>query len=457
MNGAPKRVVIVGGGLAGMAAGVALERTGAVVTILEARRSAGGRAGSYQHPLTGEVLDNCQHVLLGCCTNLIDFFRRIGASDLIRWSDKVWFVDAQAQRHVLRAMDYLPAPLHLALSAAGFAALDISQRLALARAMRAMLRLGRKGYNRLGNVSFGTWLAHQHQPASLIDQFYDLVLVSALNERAARVSAKYAIQVFYDGMLANRRAFMMGVPNVSLERLYAKLPCRDLRLETRVAEVRFAGNRALGVTLADGQSLDADYVILATNHHAALRLIPDELVAGDGRFAKLGRLESVPILGAHLWFDRPVLHLPQVALMSGPLQWLFAKDAAGTAVHGVISTARDWTGETREKTIEQFLEQIRQVLPAARLAVCLRHCIVMEKRATFSPLPGVDECRPQQGPPPGGIQGLILAGDYTQTGWPATMEGAVRSGYLAAEAVTWRRFLVDDLPVEWPAKVLSWF
>jgi len=345
----------------------------------------------------------------------------------------------------------------LALSAAGFAALDISQRLALARAMRAMLRLGRKGYNRLGNVSFGTWLAHQHQPASLIDQFYDLVLVSALNERAARVSAKYAIQVFYDGMLANRRAFMMGVPNVSLERLYAKLPCRDLRLETRVAEVRFAGNRALGVTLADGQSLDADYVILATNHHAALRLIPDELVAGDGRFAKLGRLESVPILGAHLWFDRPVLHLPQVALMSGPLQWLFAKDAAGTAVHVVISTARDWTGETREKTIEQFLEQIRQVLPAARLAVCLRHCIVMEKRATFSPLPGVDECRPQQGPPPGGIQGLILAGDYTQTGWPATMEGAVRSGYLAAEAVTWRRFLVDDLPVEWPAKVLSWF
>jgi uncharacterized protein with NAD-binding domain and iron-sulfur cluster len=190
------------------------------------------------------------------------------------------------------------------------------------------------------------------------------------------------------------------------------------------------------------------------------RWVPDELRARDERFASLDRLESVPILGAHLWFDRPVLRESHVAFLQGPLQWLFRKDAEGKVVHGVISAAREWLDVPREKALEQFEAQVRQTLPPAREAKLLRGVTVIEKRATFAPLPGIDRIRPAQAPPAGGIANLYLAGDYTRTGWPATMEGAVRSGYLAAEAVLAgrgapRRFLVDDLSPQWPARLMA--
>jgi uncharacterized protein with NAD-binding domain and iron-sulfur cluster len=169
----------------------------------------------------------------------------------------------------------------------------------------------------------------------------------------------------------------------------------------------------------------------------------------------------VPILGAHLWFDRPIVRDSHAALMQGPLQWIFRKDAEGKAVHGVISAARDWVGIPHPQCLQQFESQIRTVFPDARDAKLLRGVIVVEKRATFAPLPGSDALRPPQGPPPTGIGNLYLAGDYTRTDWPATMEGAVRSGYLAADAVVanligkTKTFVVADLPVQWPAKVMG--
>jgi uncharacterized protein with NAD-binding domain and iron-sulfur cluster len=183
--------------------------------------------------------------------------------------------------------------------------------------------------------------------------------------------------------------------------------------------------------------------------------IPDELAKDDSRFASLDKLQSVPILGAHLWFDRPVMTLPQAALMGGPLQWLFRKDAEGRVLHGVISAARDWTDKSKEESLTQFHEQIRRTFPAAREAKLERGVIVIEKRATFSPLPGVDDFRPPQAPPQSGNAGLFLAGDYTQTGWPATMEGAVRSGYLAAGAILSEKFLVPDFPLQFPSRLLA--
>jgi uncharacterized protein with NAD-binding domain and iron-sulfur cluster len=209
-------------------------------------------------------------------------------------------------------------------------------------------------------------------------------------------------------------------------------------------------------------------VVLATNHHAVRRWIPAELKATDTRFSGLERLESVPILGVHLWFDRPVMPgLAAAALIEGPggggLQWLFRKDGEGKVLHGVISAARGWERVPKEDALAKFEEQVRTLFPGAREAKLLRGVIVIEKRATFSPLPGVDALRPGQGPPEGGIRNLYLAGDYTRTGWPATMEGAVRSGYLAAEAVLGdfspetkeRRVVVEDLGIEWPGRMLG--
>jgi len=209
-----------------------------------------------------------------------------------------------------------------------------------------------------------------------------------------------------------------------------------------------------------GEVLGADVVILATNFHAVMRWVPAEIARNDSRFAGLEKIQTTPILGAHLWFDRPVMNENHLAFLKGPLQWLFKKDAEGKAVHGVISAARAWVDIPREEALKQFEQQVRQTLAAARDAKLLRGVIVIEKRATFAPLPGVDRLRPPQAPPPGGIENLFLAGDYTLSGWPATMEGAVRSGYLAADGVmalgtATGTFLVSDLPRQWPARLIG--
>jgi zeta-carotene desaturase len=451
----PPRVVIVGGGLAGMAAAVALESGRAAVTLLEARRSLGGRASSFEDPQTDEHLDNCQHVLLGCCTNLIDFYRRVGTLPLIRFERTVHFREPAGRRHDLFGVEGWPAPLHLGPSMAGFELLTLAERIACVRAMLAMARLGHTGRDALADVSFGQWLDDQRQPASLVKKFYDPILISALNEESRRASARYAIHVFQDAMLANEAGYLVGLPDCPLGRLYASLPCRDVRLGARVANLRIETGRVAGVELVGGELLTADAYVMATNHHAVARWVPPEVRSGDPRFDGLEKLESVPILGAHLWFDRPVLRESHAALVDGPLQWLFRKDPDGRVLHGVISAARDWVNVPKEQCLAAFERQVRDLLPEARAAKLQRGVIVVEKRATFSPLPGSDILRPPQAPGAGGIANLYLAGDYTDTGWPATMEGAVRSGYLAAEAILGRRFLVPDLPIEWPARLIG--
>ena len=276
-----------------------------------------------------------------------------------------------------------------------------------------------------------------------------------LNEDCRPASAKYAIQVFQDAMLAHADGYPIGLPNCPLSRLYETLPCRDVRLGTRVAELNFSNQRVIGVTLQDGERLPADIVVLGTNHHALQRWIPSELFKIDRRFAGLDRLQNVPILGVHLWFDRPVMSDSHAALVTGPLQWIFRKDETGSQIHGVISAARAWVGRDKDEMLCEFESHVRRVLPGAADAKLLRGVVVIEKRATYSPLPGVDRLRPSQSPDSSGIQNLFLAGDYTQTGWPATMEGAVRSGYLAAQAIMGKSFLVPDLPIQWPARILG--
>src|SRR5262245_42359931 len=273
----PGKGVIVGGGLAGMAAAVALESAGLDVTLIEARRTLGGRAGSFVDPQTGEKLDNCQHVLLGCCTNLIDFYRRIGVSDRITWEKTIYFADQRGKLFGLYGVRGLPAPLNLGPSLARFSALSSAERAALVRAMLGMMRMGAKGRVALSDVSFGDWLNRQNQPAGLITKLYDPIVVSGLNEETRRASAAHAIHIFQDALLANTRGYVMGLPNCPLEQLYATLSCLDVRLSTRVSGIRFRGATASGVDLVGGEFVPADIVVLATNYHAALRWVPHDL------------------------------------------------------------------------------------------------------------------------------------------------------------------------------------
>jgi zeta-carotene desaturase len=461
-GGAARRVVIVGGGLAGIAAAAALDAAGQQVTLLESRHALGGRASSFDDPQTaGQLLDNCQHVLLGCCTNLIDLYRRLGVEKKIRYERRVHFLDERGKGYDLWGVSGLPAPFHLGPAMVLFGLLSVGERMAVNRAMLAMLRMGVPGRNKLETMPFGDWLDEHRQPASVVEKFYDPVLISALNEETRRASAKYAIQVFQDALLAHKDGYLVGLPACPLGELYAKAPCADLRLSTRVGEIVFDGNRAKGVLLQNGERIDADVVVLATNHHAVQRWIPEHLQRTDARFAGLEKLESVPILGAHLWFDQPIMRESHAALVKGPLQWLFRKDAEGRVLHGVISASRQWVNVPKEESLRQFEAQVRSLFPAARNAKLVRGLIVIEKRATFSPSPGSDALRPEQAPAEGGVANLFLAGDYTKTEWPATMEGAVRSGYRAADAVLRysaagnKPFLVADLHVQWPGRLLS--
>ena len=218
----------------------------------------------------------------------------------------IHFVDPSGHSHRLCGIDGVPAPLHLAAREWRLRALNLHERLALGRAMLAMAKLGDAGREKLADVSFGQWLAQHEQPDSLIDKFYELILVSALNERCRDASAAYAIQVFQQGMLAHSSAYRMGTPACPLGELYQSLPCRDVRLGVRMNSIRFDGRRAAGME-SGGEVSPADAVILAVNYPALGKWIPPELLQIDSRFGGLDRLQSVPILGAHLWFDRPVI------------------------------------------------------------------------------------------------------------------------------------------------------
>lgn len=437
-----------------MAAAVAMESAGVRVTLLESSRRLGGRAGSFQDPQTGELLDNCQHVLLGCCTNLINFYERIGAIDKIRFERTIRFATADGRRWGLFGLPGLPAPFHLGAAFAGFSLLTMSERIKVGQAMIEIVRLTDADFQNIMNVPFSAWLKENGQTDEIVRKLYDPIVVSGLNELTRPASAAYALKIFRDALLMNSSGFLFGLPICPLGELYSAFPIKDVRFGGRLAEFVFDGRRIKEVVTQDGQKLGADRFVLATNHHNLSQWMP-----GDSRLSGLDQIQSVPILGAHLWFDRPVLDVSHLALVDGPLQWLFRKDAAGRALHGVISAAREWVNIPREKCLEMFEAQIRATLPNAKAARLERGVVVMEKRATFSPLPGIDALRPSQAPDAGDIENLFLAGDYTKTGWPATMEGAVRSGYLAAEAVVSgsSKFVVPDLPAQWPARSIRHF
>ena len=212
-------VMVIGGGLAGIAAAVRLAQQGEAVTLVETRKRLGGRATSFVDPATGQVLDNCQHVLLGCCTNLLDLYDRLGVTDAIEWHRRLYFADAAGRVDVLEGDD-LPAPLHMTRALLGFSTLSLSEKLAISRGMLAMMRLGRAGREACEHITFADWLAAHGQPGSAVRRFWGVVIISALNELPERCSAASAIQVFQEAFLENEQAYVMGLAAVPLVQLY---------------------------------------------------------------------------------------------------------------------------------------------------------------------------------------------------------------------------------------------
>lgn len=427
-------VLIVGGGLAGLAASVTLAQRGWPVTLLEARSRLGGRASSFTDAASGQLVDACQHVSMGCCTEFADFCRILKLHLLLEEQSLLRFMTPDRRVSTWRA-DPLPAPLHLARSFLGAHFLPWRDKLSLASALRRL-----QGWPAEEDGSFSTWLDTQRQSPLARQRFWATVLVSALNERLDRVGIKYARKVFVDSFMTDRRGGVVAIPRVPLGRLYGEelhgwlaRHRVQIRLDAAVRAVEFSENRVTAVRLRSGETLPAAAVILAVPHRRVPELLPPAMAAHPA-MAALSQLGTSPITSVHLWLDRPITPWPHVVLLDTLGQWLFNRGEVEPGVHYVqvvISAAgelRSWGHEQIRAKIEDELRQLFPVQPPSQVLRCR---VVTEVDATFSPVPGVDRYRPPQRT---AWPGLFLAGDYTQTGWPATMEGAVRSGRLAAEA-----------------------
>ncbi|HWP85056.1 MAG TPA: hydroxysqualene dehydroxylase HpnE [Terriglobia bacterium] len=459
---APARVAVLGGGLAGMAAALRLAESGYAVELFEKRPALGGRASSFRPPGESLLIDNCQHVLLGCCTNLIDFFRRAGAGKQFRYFSRYFFHDDGTLCSL--SASALPAPFHFLPSLAGMRMLSWQDRWAIARALLAILREPRP----FPDEPLAAWLDRHGQSPAAKERFWKVILVSALNEELERLSTRPAFQVFQDAFLRNRRGYRMGVPAVPLAELYSAARMSGtyaLALATPVAAVETNGERVAGIRTQEGSVRGADYYVSALPPDALANLLSAEQRDRWPQSREWAAFEWSPIAGIHLWFDRPILDQDHLTVCGRTIQWIFNKSAreasrdqrgAGQYVQIVISAARSLLAKSREEILELALRELRAVLPRSAQARLERGVVVKETKATFSFSPGADDRRPGTDTP---FQNLFLAGDSTQTGWPATMEGAVRSGYRAAERVSEaagspRQFLVPDLPSDPLARLL---
>jgi zeta-carotene desaturase len=429
------KVLIAGGGLAGLSAAAALGGAGFEVELYEARPFLGGRATSYAVPAgegEPEVIDNCQHILLRCCVNLLDFYNRLGVRDRIKFYREFFFLEPGGRLSVLRR-GRLPAPFHFTGSFWRMHCLSRADKTGIARALLA-LRRERTRRKDLDKISMLDWLLQKRQTPHAIDRFWRQVLVSAVNEDLDRMAALHGFQVFWLGFLARADGYEMGVPSVPLAKLY------DAEAWKRIGNVRMHFRSPVerideqGFTVA-GERRSADHYICA---------LPFERLEGVGLTAP--QFEHSPITGVHLWFDREITNLPHATLLDRTMQWMFNKDS-GKYLQLVVSASRDLTSLTKNEIVDIAIGDLRLYFPKVKDARLVKSHVIKEQRATFSAAPETESRRPTSD---SGLPHVFLAGDWTRTGWPATMEGAVRSGYLAAQGVAQAagkpaRFLVPDI------------
>ncbi len=449
-------VTIVGGGVAGLAAACALSDNGHRVTLLERRPYVGGRASSYEHPGTGEVIDNCQHILLGCCTNLIDLYRRIGAQDEIFWCGKITFLEPGGRRSVLEPSG-MPAPLHTAASFLGAKCFSLADKLTIAQGICGFLR----GMPKDDGENFAQWLARHGQTQRTIQRFWHPVLASALNEDPEYISVRYAAKVFREAFLFSAKGGRMGIPRLPLSDLYGRaakyIEERGGEVCLRTAAEDFEQSGEGWTIRSENREFRSERVILAVPFEAMAKLLPmmPQNAESEALAGKLEQFHHSPITSVHLWFDRKITELTHAALLDTTIQWMYNKskihgegdNAGGSYLELVISASKKLVAMQRQEIIDLAMCELAMFFPAVKEAALVKAAVTKEVRATYSIRPRLDAARPGARSP---WRGIYLAGDWTATGWPSTMESGVRSGYLAAEAVTQdsgdaRKFLVPDL------------
>jgi squalene-associated FAD-dependent desaturase len=444
-HNAGKTVAVIGGGVAGLSAACGLAESGFRVTLVERRGYLGGRASSYLHPGVNEVIDNCQHVLFGCCTNLIGFYRRIGVLSKIHWTREMTMIEPGGRRSRLGPSKLpMPAPLHGALSFLSADAFRVADKIALARAFSAMARLDARHD---ANESLGNWLRRHKQTEGALNRFWRLVIASALNADIENIAVSYASKVIRELFMNSAEAGAMGMSTVPLSELYAGA---EKFLIDRGSSVLYNTNvESLSRDEATGKwtiatrtgALSSDYVVLALPFEAMGKLLPNlpPAEAADGLAKQVAQHQHWPICSVHLWFDRNITDLDHAVLLDREIHWMYNKGrlqpwrkVEGSYVELVQSASREFAALPREQAIEQALSELAEFFPQVKTAKLEKAALIKEVRATFGVPPGIDAARPSAQSP---WANVFLAGDWIQTGWPSTMESAARSGHLAAEEI----------------------
>jgi len=468
------QIAVVGGGLAGLAAAVAAVEQGAQVELLERSKTLGGRASSFVDPQTGELVDYCQHVAMGCCTEFLDFCRRTGIDDCFDRTSTLHFIGPDGRRCDFTPSRWLPAPLHLLPGLLRLSYLSWRERWSIVRSLHKLVR-GKsipphdnttdnsRGLTAPGGAAYkhrellapgysereetiGAWLRHEGQSDRAVERFWSVVLVSALGETVDRASLAAARKVFRDGFWASRAASTLVLPRRPLAEIFHDRAGKWLadhgvkvHLDTPVRRIEGDGRRAIALVLPDGTRRAFDLTIIAVPWRCVRSLFADDLLSQMPSLADVDRIEPAAITAVHLWYDRPITQLPHAVLVGRLSQWLFAKPCGAgetPAPHYyyqvVISASHRLAMRKNDQWLADVRGELESIWPEARRAKLLHGRVVALPAAVFAMTPESERSRPTQRTP---LENLCLAGDWTSTGWPATMESAVRSGRQAVESL----------------------
>ena len=457
-SGAEKSVIVVGGGVAGMSAACSLAECGLNVRLVERRQYLGGRASSYHHPGVDEVIDNCQHVLFGCCTNLIGFYRRVGVEQKIHWTRSMTMIEPGGRRSAL-GPSWLPAPLHGLPSLLAAKAFTSEDKKALMRAFQTFMRPAVSE----STETLGAWLRRNGQTQGAIDRFWRLVIASALNADIDEIALPYAAKVIRELFLNSAGAGAMGMSTVPLSELYDGAE-RFLRehggeviFNAGVESAQYNEETSQWTVMTRAGSFAADYLVLTMPFEAMAKLLPQmpPAAGAEALAKKIEHHQHWPICSVHLWFDREITDLEHAVLLDRTIHWVYNKsrlhperNGKGSYLELVVSASREFAALSREEAINLSVTELAEFFPSVKEAKLEKAALVKEVRATFGVPPGIDAFRPDTKSSP--WPNCVLGGDWTATGWPSTMESAARSGHLAAEAVCAaigapRRFLDPDL------------
>ena len=438
--------MVIGGGLAGLSAACALAGRGITVTLIERRNYLGGRAFSFIDPRTGMELDNGQHVFLRCCTEYIDFLNKIEAfaQTTLQQRLHVTVADRDGKRGALSSTPFLPAPLDVLPSLLLYRHLRPMDRLRVIRGMISIRRTNReRERDRLESMSFRDWLLQHGQNDRTIAALWELITLPILNDTIDAASAYMGIMAFQDSLLAGKGMADLGYSRVGLSTLVSDgarrfIESRGGRLimGRRVSDLRLDNGRVTGVKVGE-ETIDADAVISAVPWDGLERLVISEDADTPLSSINPPQLEWAPIVGLHIGYDSPVMDEPFLTVVDSPIQWIFNRslmqESADANSRVLVSISAAWceAGMTEDELRDMAEAELRAVLPETASSSMAYFRVVKQPQATFRCLPGTHDQRPPQSTT---IPGLFLAGDWTQTGWPATMESAVRSGNLASAA-----------------------